>query len=415
LGRSLIGGAEIAKRFHILRAVFLASNINKFPKFEDLRDTTPEAFFSAAALPSVIIFVSHRWQTLQHPDPNGLQLNVLKNFLDCIKTLSVVRSGETKDYQASRRILFSHGGFQAAYFLAECNGLAGKPELWKFGSKALEHIGIWYDYSCMPQDSRERINLIDDLKHIHQLIGASTFVALRQPGDEYDRRAWCAAEIAVDADVERTMCRKIVLRLDLMGQPFTEQTLLEGPGHLAGMRKISVQRISTNSQTGVPVSAIAEYMDLCWAESENGRDIPMFVARLKPELFPGQRQFLVSMINILTRLSDLDARGGASVGDDGLQFDVADAVSQVAQAVGLRTSHAADLAYTSLLILYSRHRGAPTFASFYADCLARLLEGKTTVLRHYREDRTPYQEKAWYVFADVPERDVRKPAWVAGA
>jgi hypothetical protein len=84
----------------------------------------------------------------------------------------------------------------------------------------------------------------------------------------------------------------------------------------------------------------------------------------------------------------------------GLNVDIVEVIAIGADSVGLRASNAHDLRYTSLLILYSRHRRAADFATFYADCLTRMLDGRPTVLRRYREDRIPYKERVWYQFVD---------------
>src|SRR5260370_32650448 len=133
-------------------------------------------------------------------------------------------------------------------------------------------------------------------------------------------------------------------------------------------------------------------------EAEDKGELPRFVVKRKPWIFGGQEEFLAFMINTLSRLSDLDVK--MKEGAHGLNVDMVEVIAIGATSAGLRASNADDLRYTSLLILYSRHRGAGTFAAFYADCLTRALDGRSTVLRHYREDRTPYRQQVWYQFVD---------------
>jgi hypothetical protein len=231
LGEKPMTPAEIVTLFHVLRAPFLTGGIDRIPKFEDVRATAPEAFFTASDLPAAIVFISHRWESPAHPDPTGVQLKALVRFLDHIKAFSSALAGETDELDECRQLMFTHGGFQAAYFLAEANVLdpTNKQPIWEHGSRVLAKLGIWYDYSCMAQDGLDQAGLVASLKHIHQLINASTFLAVRKAGDGFDGRAWCAAEVSVDADIDRTQCKKMVLRLDQLDQEISERTLLEGP------------------------------------------------------------------------------------------------------------------------------------------------------------------------------------------
>jgi hypothetical protein len=209
----------------------------------------------------------------------------------------------------------------------------------------------------------------------------ATFLALRRPDDEYESRAWCAAEVSVDSNIERTQCKKIVLRLDRLDQKISEQSLLEGDEHTLSMRKTFVEMLSLPGAARLPIDRIARYIYMFGAEAEDDRACPMFVVKRPPRIFEGQLRFLDPMIYALSRLSDQDARIRDNLDPRGLGVDIVNVITEAARKVGLKTSNSDDMRYTCLLILYSRHRGRESFAAFYAECLKRVLEGRSTVLR----------------------------------
>jgi hypothetical protein len=169
---------------------------------------------------------------------------------------------------------------------------------------------------------------------------------------------------------------------------------------MLSMREQFVQMLSLPGPARLPIHRIARYIYMCGTEAEEERPYPLFVIKRRPELFAGQPRFLASMIDIQSRLSDLDSKQRKSVDRLGLGIDIVELITQAAENAGLNTSDKNDMRYTSLLILYSRHRSSPSFAAFYADCIMRVLEGRTTILRRYHEDRMPHHEQAWYEFAD---------------
>jgi hypothetical protein len=109
------------------------NNLNAFSKFEHVRATVPDAFFTTSDLPEAIVFISHRWGTHVSPDPSVEQFKATVRFLDHIKRFSSALANETDDLAECRRMFFTHGGFQAAYFLAQCNLLdpTNKEPIWK--------------------------------------------------------------------------------------------------------------------------------------------------------------------------------------------------------------------------------------------------------------------------------------------
>jgi hypothetical protein len=194
-------------------------------------------FFDANDLQMAVIFVSHRWHSPSHPDPEGEQLSAVKIFLPWVKKwCDPTDSGQAREafFNCSREIRQVQGKtssrphwltFQAAYFLGSYSPFDGKGagsrgDLLSLGGDALNRIGVWYDYTSTPQAPANRGQLVVALERIHELLGACNLITLRHPGDDYDARAWCAAEVAIDPDIDRTRFRQICVRLDKIGEAF---------------------------------------------------------------------------------------------------------------------------------------------------------------------------------------------------
>ncbi|HEV8434945.1 MAG TPA: hypothetical protein VGR95_16155 [Thermoanaerobaculia bacterium] len=141
------------------------------------------------------------------------------------------------------------------------------------------------------------------------------------------------------------------------------------------------------------------------SEVEDEREVPLFTARRNPELFRGQRTLLLEMIERLGAVTRTDF----ALGRKGrLEVDVAKEVMGAMRKAKLRASHPDDLLFTGLMILYSRHRGAPRMAAFYGECLARYFAKKSLRLARYRELRDYMSIDVWCVFDDEP---LDSPRW----
>lgn len=92
-----------------------------------------------------IWFISHRWESLSHPDPDRQQFQAVQNLI------------EQEDIQ-----------------------------------------GIWYDYSCMPQEpmtTSELETFRNSLRDLNALIASANFASIVT--DDYETRAWCYYEMMI--------------------------------------------------------------------------------------------------------------------------------------------------------------------------------------------------------------------------
>jgi hypothetical protein len=111
-----------------------------FDSFTRCQDV-PDRYLSLVSS-GPVCFISHRWESLSHPDPKGNQFQIVKDF---------IRDNE--------------------------------PEL------------IWYDFSCMPQQPRtaaQETAFRDSLRDLNSLVMMSQFVSIIT--EDYISRAWCYYE-----------------------------------------------------------------------------------------------------------------------------------------------------------------------------------------------------------------------------
>jgi hypothetical protein len=183
-----VSSGDVPHRFRILPASYLL----RHDRFARMQDSDIEWMDPRRCW--LLIFVSHRWETPEHPDPAGRQHRALAALVTGLCDLWDALIAE----DASERIrlvprLDRHGTAQAAVLLSRLNPAdgAGRRSLRGSARRVLpEHVGIWYDYACLPQvprTSSEEAAFRADLLALPELLGAAavTLVALREANDDY--------------------------------------------------------------------------------------------------------------------------------------------------------------------------------------------------------------------------------------
>lgn len=227
---------KLVASFHIISANELLST-NKMARHQDVRE---KAHWLKKEKPLALIFVSHRWETLQHPDPSGRQLRALQEFLTrtslCIEAMfiskaerlqlipALTKEGSLQAEEVARRILgfgpFSDNGEvciesrQAKRIIAEKFAQCKKNRP-AFRQWLLSNIGVWLDYTCMPQKPLtpvENVEFTQALSAMDSLVKASTLVALRNTQDDYAMRGWCASEFFIAS--EQSFSRCVFINID---------------------------------------------------------------------------------------------------------------------------------------------------------------------------------------------------------
>jgi hypothetical protein len=127
-----------------LRGQYFFEN-SRFIRFQDV----PEKYLMPAT--NTYYFISHRWLSLENPDPNGTQFALMREYLKNLK-----------------------------------------PEV-------VQTWGFWYDFSCIPQrdatgirSAKEEEQFQAALKVMHLLPHLSSNIMICD--DEYLNRAWCFME-----------------------------------------------------------------------------------------------------------------------------------------------------------------------------------------------------------------------------
>ncbi|WP_454803737.1 hypothetical protein [Mucilaginibacter phyllosphaerae] len=127
-----------------LKAAYFDDHV-AFNRYQDISDN----YFLTGC--EVFFFLSHQWETVIHPDPNGTQFQKVKKYL------------------------------------------AKSPR------EENEVIGYWYDFSCSPQRDADGKRTLEEesefvalLKIMHVLTALSLVVVIYSDG--YLNRSWCCAE-----------------------------------------------------------------------------------------------------------------------------------------------------------------------------------------------------------------------------
>lgn len=177
----------------------------------------------------LILFISHRWESLENPDLRGLQYRAVKrlieHILSAIATISLMDRGEHHRYISD---LGKHGVLQGAVIATRV--VATVAQLMFDGdgdySTVLEKeperlIGIWYDVACLPQGNRsqkEELEFRDALQHLPEFVQHPnvSVVALREDLDDYEQRGWCMMEFMLAT--KQSTYAPLVYRYDLDGE-----------------------------------------------------------------------------------------------------------------------------------------------------------------------------------------------------
>lgn len=134
----------------------------EFRRFQDINSR----YFSKS--PRTPIFLSHQWETPDHPDPHAYQFRVAKHLIDRLRKKSYVKVPDAWSWLGLRDALN-----------------------W-------DMVGIFYDYSCLPQNPRtaEEENIFQrDLREMHQLVSRCATLVI--PSKDYLNRSWCNFESQV--------------------------------------------------------------------------------------------------------------------------------------------------------------------------------------------------------------------------
>jgi hypothetical protein len=383
---------EVARSFRVLSARDVLG-LSRLERHQDLRHVR---WLGEEARPVALLFISHRWETLAHPDPAGHQLAALQAFLRdvcrCLEAALLPRDGRL----ALVATLEREGVLQAAEVARRALGFGpfsgasaapGGPAVRSLASSALRNLGpeafrrwleervaVWVDYSCMPQ----RPFAPDDLPafrralgQLDALVGSSNLIALRQAGDDYPRRAWCASEFFLASG--RSFARGIAIdaeRLAAAAKPaLPPRPCSSDPAAAAVMTEayeddLRAYRDACDAWLATPAAVGEVGLPDAWGSYRSLQGSAFLPSDGDPNPF----RCVLDMLGVLE--TALVTRWLMS--DRPLTVDVGAAVDAAARRAGLACSEPGDLPYLGLLL--ACHGWIDAFRPLLRACLSRWVE-----------------------------------------
>jgi hypothetical protein len=403
--------------------------LERFQSAQEFIASGGGVFHPEDQIPALVIFVSHRWESRFHPDPTGHQLRALQYVLRYIPEVAALLNAPASERLRRLPSIRLHGAIHAALLLGSTDTSDEEDNVWREWArvveeseptKLLEHIGIWYDYSCMHQatggsDKWARGKMFENLTQLPDLVRASAIFILREGGDDYSERGWCAAEIAA----ARKDNQLIVLRMDLLGKGIRDSDLTSVDADSAKDDFSSFYESASLFRSPLDKweSKEVERVNL-WGLYVGFRDIkireesrkdPLLTTKRNPDAFPQQKAILLFFIETLAVLSATDKRDG------GLRepLDLADTLREVMASLGLKCTEDWDVVFVGLSIMRSRHHPklVPSIEELYRTAIERWIKGESVKLVRYREKRETMAWEAWYLFEGEEPTARRKPRW----
>jgi hypothetical protein len=363
-------GARLSLEDAVSRFYFLAARdvlrMGSFRRRQDLR-VEPLAREDC----HLLLFISHRWETPGHPDPTGRQLGALKALIHLVCDACDALSAQTDEERA--RFLPSlrrYGALQALLLVSRLS-----PSVLTLGSsidgkRALEwlpnHIGIWYDFACLPQSPRSSAQEREfqaallawpDLLLSEQI----SLIAVRDEGDDYESRGWCFTEARLSSG---SMVRgPLALRLDRLGT--MSSPIKSAATSQSGDAAATRFRAALDAWEGAGAADLDA--QTCWkivvAQASIAPDSLPLAEEDSPVLSL-DRMVRPSVTWVALLMADLLSNAGRVV-------SVYAAVLSLLKEKGLRCSDDRDLVYVGLLALLWSCNEQSRLAEFFRQCLAR--------------------------------------------
>lgn len=361
--------APVLSRFRFMTARALL----ELPRFERCQDLPDDIWCDPARLWTVV-FISHRWEQVDEPDPQGRKLGALKRFfLEVERLTTALSTCDAGDEGAERRIalvptLRQQGTLQAAHLVVRALWSAPKelPESELETVAFLDKVGIWFDFSCLPQAPRsgtEQREFEEAMLHIGALLSDTRVMvlALRTAGDDYLMRGWCLAEAALARASER-VDSPLVLRMDALGQRFSVL------GEMAD-RALARWEDPGFTEAAMTVLATAITPTLVHQIAVRESETPEFSLA-----FSDAQQVVQKFMASATATLLCELAGGGVV-------DLSRMLPRLMDAHGLICTQAGDRIMVALLVLASTlSREATGHLAIWREALHRFMQGRSLIV-----------------------------------
>ena len=342
-------------------------------------------------VPLTVLFISHRWETVENPDPTGSQWRAIQQFLRlvCIAVESLLTprpervqlipsltaEGALQAQEIARRILgfgpFAAGPQNKTMVLAAFDRLQRNRAL--FHDWLAERIGVWVDYTCMPQRplaDDDALEFQRTLRALDKLVASSTVVALRTPADEYPQRGWCAMEAFLGSS--RSFERMLFLDADRLKER-QDLAIPKRPtdsGEAAEIMGDSYDQDlaafddTCRQWTSVEEPLVHSWVPDPWPKYRALQGSGFFSSEVDPNPF---RRALDAIRDLETLLVERWL-----MNEQELELDLGTEVVRIMEASGLHCSERTDLLYVGLLLAASGWIDA--FKPLFRDALNRYVD-----------------------------------------
>jgi hypothetical protein len=319
----------------------------------------------------LLLFISHRWETAEHPDPSGRQLAALKSMIHLLcDACDALSTQSVEERLRSLPSLRRYGALQALLLISRLSSSVLTLGSSIDGKRAHEwlpnHVGVWYDFACLPQQPRSGAEEQEFQAALLAWPGLLlseevSLIALREAGDDYESRGWCFAEARLSSD--KMVCRPLVLRLDRLGTMSSPQS----PAAATSAEADASTSFRAALAAWEDVGAAPPVAETCWK-------ILVSQSSIAPDSLPlAEDDSPVLGLNRMVRpsatwvtllLADLLAHRGRI-------FDVSGAILSLLKEKGLRCSEDRDLIYVGLLALLRSCDEQSRLAELFRQCLKR--------------------------------------------
>ncbi len=389
---------SVASRFHIVSARHILA-MEKMERHQDIRGKVP--WLACEGQPLCLLFISHRWESPDHPDPKGRHLRALQGLLRrigiCVEAVlnpleerlqlvpSLAYEGTLQAEEISRR-MFGFGPFSDGPACVK-GGDAKRMvrEAWElhrnnrpaFRDWLSGRIGVWLDFTCMPQKPlapEEEEEFRNTLGMLDSLVISCTLVAFRDASDDYSARGWCASEFFLGS--EHSFARNLFVDTGRLER--AEEILIPHPPKPSGAGVPGTQKIMADSYE----MDLTAFRDACgqwgsfegplieasppaaWAAYRDLQGSSFFAAEFDPNPL---RLALETIRAMETSLIEKWL-----MADKQHVYDLGKEIEAFMQRAGLRCALPSDMIYLGFLL--ACHGWVDAFRPLFRECLRRYLE-----------------------------------------
>lgn len=385
------------------------------------------------------VLISHRWTARNDPDPDCSQLKAVRYFVRALLDSMLTLSGSSSLDQCCDVQL--HGDLQAALLASQftCRHMQLDHD------SLLDGVGVWYDYTCLPQHPRtqeETGYFKECLKGLSEVFQHAPMLIIRLRDDDYEQRGWCLAELASG---DLSAFTPLVLFTELLGKRWhqsevlapLERVVAEKLKHNTAPELVRNAKFAMDFISSWPISrdcdgahggsgpaadactrsqCSAAFMQDCRLGMQCCRHFSFGVcctnalcadaAEQKPQctrIIPPvadvafeiadwvQQELQIQYLN-----SSDDTRDDAS-GDNTSGVDLEQLVKQQLDTHGVRCTNGGDVMLVGLWMLCSATVAQPYWSEFFTECHRRIVGGSSLALASFSaEEGEPFE----YQFAE---------------